>query len=368
MNFGGGGYYCPRCDKRAYFAEEIIAMGKHWHKSCFTCANCKKRLDSRTCTDREGEAFCNICYKRMFGPKGYGYGNGAGTLSMDSGDPDLITTSNVSTYSQAQVPTIANGDQNSGGSNGQYSPRSSSSASSGSGGPLSPVTGTSQLGGAGDRCRRCGKNVYLAEKMIGAGAVWHKLTCFTCSLCNKRLESTSLCEKENELYCKTCYARNFGPKGYGYGVGAGTLGMNQWVSLSDFVWRIFRFTSLTGLKNLAAFCYWIILFHYYQREVLLLLCCRYIVYRICILLAKFENCCTVINFVFFKIKLSKLVIIRIFVLCSFVWRTWPKRKCWHIHSSMYVYLCITPIVLLRTFITFLSLLHSCLCTFLYYSW
>ena len=47
-------------------------------------AVCHKRLDSRTCTDHDGEAYCNHCYRRMFGPKGYGFGGGAGTLSMDS--------------------------------------------------------------------------------------------------------------------------------------------------------------------------------------------------------------------------------------------------------------------------------------------
>uniref|UniRef100_A0A915IQR0 LIM zinc-binding domain-containing protein n=1 Tax=Romanomermis culicivorax TaxID=13658 RepID=A0A915IQR0_ROMCU len=57
--------------------------------------------------------------------------------------------------------------------------------------------------------------------------VWHKLTCFACADCNKKLESTSLCDKDGEIFCKTCYGRKFGPKGYGYGIGAGTLQMQQ---------------------------------------------------------------------------------------------------------------------------------------------
>ena len=32
---------------------------------------------------------------------------------------------------------------------------------------------------------------------------WHKITCFSCKECNKRLESTTLCEREGEIYCRS---------------------------------------------------------------------------------------------------------------------------------------------------------------------
>uniref|UniRef100_A0A0E9US04 LIM zinc-binding domain-containing protein n=1 Tax=Anguilla anguilla TaxID=7936 RepID=A0A0E9US04_ANGAN len=51
---------------------------------------------------------------------------------------------------------------------------------------------------------------------------WHQ-NCFNCANCGKRLESTTLTEKDGEIYCKGCYAKNFGPKGFGYGQGAGAL-------------------------------------------------------------------------------------------------------------------------------------------------
>lgn len=28
---------CPRCEKTVYFAEEIVAVGQKWHKSCLKC-------------------------------------------------------------------------------------------------------------------------------------------------------------------------------------------------------------------------------------------------------------------------------------------------------------------------------------------
>jgi hypothetical protein len=42
-------------------------------------------LESGRETEHEGEMFCKSCYGKNFGPKGYGFGGGAGTLSMDDG-------------------------------------------------------------------------------------------------------------------------------------------------------------------------------------------------------------------------------------------------------------------------------------------
>ncbi len=43
--------------------------------------------------------------------------------------------------------------------------------------------------------------------------------------CNKRVDSTSAADHDGELYCKPCYGRNFGPKGYGFAGGASGLSM-----------------------------------------------------------------------------------------------------------------------------------------------
>ena len=46
--------------------------------------------------------------------------------------------------------------------------------------------------------------------------------------CNKLMDSTNVTQREEELFCKTCYGRNFGPKGYGFGGGsAGVLSMDD---------------------------------------------------------------------------------------------------------------------------------------------
>merc|ERR1712034_93440 len=68
------------------------------------------------------------------------------------------------------------------------------------------------------KCPKCGKSVYANEERLAGGQKWH-VGCFACSVCNKMLDSTNLQDKDGVLYCKTCHSREFGPKGYGYGVG-----------------------------------------------------------------------------------------------------------------------------------------------------
>merc|ERR1712218_175370 len=75
---------CPRCSKQVYFAEEKKSLGKSWHKMCFSCSQCKKMLEAGSEREHDNEVYCKTCHGRNFGPKGYGYGGGAGTLSMES--------------------------------------------------------------------------------------------------------------------------------------------------------------------------------------------------------------------------------------------------------------------------------------------
>lgn len=106
---------------------------------------------------------------------------------------------------------------------------------------------TRSIGGArptdGTGCPRCGFVVFEAEKMISKGSSWHK-RCFNCADCHRSLDSTNLCDAPNaEIYwwdliisaiagqfpnfwiffSRGCYGRTFGPRGVGFGLGAGVL-------------------------------------------------------------------------------------------------------------------------------------------------
>lgn len=75
----------------------------------------------------------------------------------------------------------------------------------------------------GNGCPRCGGAVFAAEQMLARGTVWHK-TCFNCLECHRVLDSVLACDgPDRDIYCKLCYAKKFGPKGYGFGAGAAFL-------------------------------------------------------------------------------------------------------------------------------------------------
>ncbi|XP_026520428.1 cysteine and glycine-rich protein 3 [Notechis scutatus] len=82
----GGGAKCGACDKTVYHAEEIQCNGRSFHKTCFLCMGCRKALDSTTVAAHESEIYCKTCYGRKYGPKGVGFGQGAGCLSTDTGE------------------------------------------------------------------------------------------------------------------------------------------------------------------------------------------------------------------------------------------------------------------------------------------
>ncbi|XP_039605410.1 cysteine and glycine-rich protein 3 isoform X4 [Polypterus senegalus] len=179
----GGGAKCAACEKTVYHAEEMQCNGRSFHKTCFICMTCRKGLDSTTVAAHESEIYCKSCYGKKYGPKGYGYGQGAGVLSSDTGEHLGFDPQGLKPQKPTSNPT-----------SGKFAQK---------------------FGGA-ERCSRCSKSVYAAERVMGAGKPWHK-SCFRCALCGKSLESTTVTDKDGEIYCKVCYAKNFGPKGMGLG-------------------------------------------------------------------------------------------------------------------------------------------------------
>ncbi|CAG9539225.1 unnamed protein product [Cercopithifilaria johnstoni] len=201
--------YCGKCNLPVYFAELVQAAGRSWHKNCFRCAECGKFMDSRSYNDHKDQLYCNHCYKYLFGPKGVGYGIGAGVLftasgkckdsnersEFDSGASSERRHAIMETNQSYLIPNFCNTTRKSG----------------------------NAITSAAVTCRRCSKKVYDAEKILAGGMAWHYDKCFVCEICKKLLEPRTVCVRCGVLYCNSCYAKEFGPQGYGRGVGAGIL-------------------------------------------------------------------------------------------------------------------------------------------------
>jgi cysteine/glycine-rich protein len=231
---------CPRCNKSVYDAEGQSGGGKLWHPHCYTCRECNTRLSSTTLSEKGGELYCNPCYGKLFGPKGFGIGGATvvtGVSVADSNDnrcPSCSAKSQSAKFcgscgaamgkSSSSNNTIASNNIN----NRPPSPRGPSRQEA----PISANSSrlhttnnssSSSLNSSNvnSKCGRCSKTVYFAEAVQGAGKQWHS-ECFTCKDCKKGLNSQTLADKDGVLYCNACYAKNFGPKGFGFAGGSGT--------------------------------------------------------------------------------------------------------------------------------------------------
>ena len=195
---------------------------------------------------------CNFTSKFSF-QIGYGYGNGAGILSTDSGMPNdaytSISPSNTtststttpnsmngnnetpsiytnknsslkSTFSTHDTPMTAYRTSNSNNTQvefktpvtANYVKATTSNENNGNSNSnrQSIVSNTSSSSsseklfnfGVSEKCARCQKSVYAAEKVIAASKSYHKL-CFTCSTCKKSLSSMSCCDNNfGDIFCK----------------------------------------------------------------------------------------------------------------------------------------------------------------------
>ncbi|KAL5525080.1 hypothetical protein ACEPAF_8949 [Sanghuangporus sanghuang] len=70
---GTGTPLCARCSKAVYFAEQVKANGKVFHKPCLRCTECNTALDSSRLAEKGEKVVCRSCYSKFYGPQGSGY-------------------------------------------------------------------------------------------------------------------------------------------------------------------------------------------------------------------------------------------------------------------------------------------------------
>ncbi|KAE8244397.1 hypothetical protein A4X13_0g6624 [Tilletia indica] len=66
------------------------------------------------------------------------------------------------------------------------------------------------------RCPRCNDSIFATELKLGPASIPYHARCLTCTLCNKRLDSTLLLEHEGQPYCKHCHAKLLGTGANGF--------------------------------------------------------------------------------------------------------------------------------------------------------
>jgi len=243
----GGSTICPRCSKAVYAAEQVMGPGrKIYHKSCLTCYSCKRRLDSFSLVEHDGEPYCRPCHVRGFGTRDLRSANispqasnrasspGQPTLEVAADDSIEMDSSPDPDAQQSHTPTTPAEEYIDQHSDIPASPPKQLTAFEGAGKStqsISPqstggiylrrwppqVLTASMTGGmkafvsTSPTCPKCGKAVYFAEQANAIGKKWH-MSCLTCTACNKRLDSSTLLDHGDEPYCKACHTRNFGTR------------------------------------------------------------------------------------------------------------------------------------------------------------
>ncbi len=135
----------------------------------------------------------------------YGYGGGAGVL-YQTDQPQSQKSSNTGQDSETSSQKPKN-----------YTTSTTEKP------PTTTVPKKYGSSSGSEKCVKCDKPVYFAEQALGPGNQKYHKTCFKCNDCNKTVDSTTMADKGNVLYCRPCHGRKFGPKGYGFGAGASFL-------------------------------------------------------------------------------------------------------------------------------------------------
>lgn len=226
---------CVACNKTVYPAEEANGAGQKYHKLCLKCTACNTSLTSGNLNEREKKIYCGGCYRRLFGPRGLGRGLANCYLETPPNTPNSNQDESESNSDESafeQKLSLSSPDDD------RHQTASLPFSSGITAREKTPVTkrptSTSVINGtafkmmsiSGNTCPRCSKTVYSAEEVKAAGKSYHK-RCYTCANCKGSISGGRYSERNGELYDNNCYQRLFGPKGVGFGIGAGVLSSDK---------------------------------------------------------------------------------------------------------------------------------------------
>ena len=138
---------CNICQGAVFEAEKVAFASRVFHQGCFSCSQCKMKLDSLKAESSGSKVYCKTCYQQLEMSKLGPTTPKSSMITLDKSDPSA--------------------------------------------------------------CPRCDCKVFENEKMMSKNKVYHKL-CFSCAKCNHILDYTNSMEGPNgEVYCKTCYVKEY---------------------------------------------------------------------------------------------------------------------------------------------------------------
>lgn len=205
--YGGGGEKCALCAKTVYVAERAVAQDKIFHVACFRCKECNVKLTlSSWCMDPCGGLWCKPHFMQALKTSG-------GTLTVNTesersppSTPRRSDSSNgkaAATPQRPLAPATAHGETRSPAHVPSPAPTpapspvctpvpapATASPAPRSGSKIMRSSSFGRFGGGGEKCTRCNKTVYAAERVSAKDQVFHN-TCFRCIECNIKLSPSN---------------------------------------------------------------------------------------------------------------------------------------------------------------------------------
>jgi cysteine/glycine-rich protein len=189
--YGGGVSTCSICEEKCYAREKIDYDGVTFHKRCFKCLDCAMPVPLEKVAMISGNLYCKSCFERSFKTRGR-------YSIMEKKKNVTSVRRELQELREEDEPTSAK----------EVAEKAKERQAL-----------VSRFGGS-DKCKRCDKNVYRVDKMEYEGDVFHK-ACFKCLTCDQRVALERVAMSGGNLYCKSCFSKDFIGSGGQYSASEG---------------------------------------------------------------------------------------------------------------------------------------------------
>jgi len=240
--YGGGGTPCHICKKSVYAGEALSFEKMIFHRDCFRCSKCQKKLKDNISNARhlKGVIYCLKCFKADGKLAEQGKSNwhkgqhkSTGGSGKYGGGGKVCVSCNKTVYLAEMTmldkkpyhkkclrcadcgKKVVNANVFEGKpycnkcwTSGGYASKQLKigwKKKGGTGNSNGHSSGSSRYGGGGTPCNYCGKTVFMGETMTYEKIIYHP-KCFMCTDCNKKIDPTKVGGVlEKKIKCIGCW-------------------------------------------------------------------------------------------------------------------------------------------------------------------